>query len=207
MRYLIGIDEAGRGALAGPVCVGAVLYPEDFDWQSAFALVTRPGRAGRDVPILRDSKKLSAQQREVLYTHITEHGRLRHAFALVDAKAIDAVGIVNAAHEAAAVALSRLAVMPERVEVLLDAGLRVPERWTQCSIVRGDETVPAIALASIVAKVTRYRLMEEIAPHYSEYRFEQHKGYGTLAHRRAIGTHGLCDVHRRSFCSSVLLGE
>jgi hypothetical protein len=98
VKYLIGIDEAGRGALAGPVCVGAVLYPEDFDWQAAFSIVTRRG-----LVVLKDSKQLSAQQRELLYEFIVQNGRLRHAFALVDAKAIDTMGIVSASHEAAAI--------------------------------------------------------------------------------------------------------
>jgi ribonuclease HII len=199
VRYVIGIDEAGRGALAGPVCVGAVLYPEDFDWQAAFSIVTRRG-----VVVLKDSKQLSAQQRELLYEFIVDNGRLKHAFALVDAKAIDTIGIVNAAHEAAAIALKRLNVSHEKAEVLLDAGLRVPSHWTQRSIVRGDETIPAIALASIVAKVTRDRLMEEVATLYSNYHFDEHKGYGTLAHRRAIAQSGLSDLHRVTFCSRIV---
>ncbi len=201
MRYLIGIDEAGRGALAGPVCVGAVLYPEDLDWREGFSLVSR-----RE-PILRDSKKLSAQQRAILYEYVTQHGRLRHSFALVDAKAIDSIGIVNAAHEAVAIALSRLGITPSKVEVLLDAGLRAPGVWEQRSIIRGDETIPAIAFASIIAKVTRDRLMEEVALMYTAYRFQEHKGYGTLAHRRAIALEGLCELHRTTFCSHLLHAE
>jgi ribonuclease HII len=199
VKYVIGIDEAGRGALAGPVCVGAVLYPEDFDWQAAFSIITRRG-----LVVLRDSKQLSAQQRELLYEFIVQNGRLRHAFALVDAKAIDTIGIVNAGHEAAAVALKRLGVSPTRAEVLLDAGLRAPSVWEQRSIVRGDETVPAIALASIIAKVTRDRLMEELSPRFAPYGFDEHKGYGTLAHRKAIARRGLTDLHRATFCTRLI---
>lgn len=195
MKYLIGVDEAGRGALAGPVCVGAVLFPEDFDWRKAFALVTRRG-----VPRLRDSKQLSAQQRDLLYEYITAHGRLKHAAALVDASTIDSIGIVNAAHEATAVALSLLGVGATRAKVVLDAGLRAPERWSQESFIRGDETIPAIAFASIVAKVTRDHYMEELADSYAAYNFQQHKGYGTLAHRRAIIRTGLSELHRATFC-------
>jgi ribonuclease HII len=199
VKYLIGVDEAGRGALAGPVCVGVVMMPEDFDWQFAFSLITKRGE-----PRLRDSKQLSAQQRDILYEYIITHGRLRHAFALVDAKAIDEIGIVNAAHEAASVALRRLAVTPSRVEVLLDAGLRVAEVWSQRSIVRGDESVPVIAFASIIAKVTRDRLMEELSSRYASYHFDAHKGYGTLEHRRAISRVGLSDIHRSTFCERLL---
>lgn len=198
MRYVIGIDEAGRGALAGPVCVGAVLMPLDLDWRVAYALVTTRGE-----PRLRDSKQLSAQQREILYEYITTHGRLKHAAAFVDAPVIDSIGIVNAAHEAAAVALSRLGIGHDKAEVLLDAGLRVPDLWQQRSFVRGDETVPAISFASVIAKVTRDRLMESLPESFSEYQFSEHKGYGTLAHRKAIARSGLSVLHRASFCTRL----
>lgn len=194
MRYLIGIDEAGRGALAGPVCVGALLMPAEFDWQSVFALITRRG-----TPQLRDSKQLSAQQRELLYEHITAHGGLRHAAALVEADTIDAIGIANAAREAAAIAVAHLGVSPGRASVLLDAGLSVSQEWEQQSFVKGDETIPAIALASIVAKVTRDRHMESLSLAHAGYGFEKHKGYGTQEHYRAIHLHGISPQHRRTF--------
>lgn len=199
MKFFVGIDEAGRGALAGPVCVGAVLMPEDFDWQAAFALVTRRGD-----PRLRDSKQLSKQQRDTLYEHITSHRRLKHTAAFADAHTIDAIGIVNAAHEATELALGQLGVSAERAEVLLDAGLRAPSTWVQSSHVRGDETIPAIALASIVAKVSRDRAMEELSSRYAPYQFATHKGYGTLVHRRAISQIGLSDIHRTTFCRGLL---
>lgn len=194
MQWLIGIDEAGRGALAGPVCVGAVLYPDDLDWKEAFALVQKRG------PIrLRDSKKLSPQQRDILYEYITEHGRLKHAAAFVDAKTIDTIGIVNSTHEAASVALHSLGVTPSKAKVLLDAGLRVPGQWDQQSFVRGDETIPAISFASIIAKVTRDRFMENLSSEYGVYGFAAHKGYGTQAHVKAIKSFGQSDIHRRTF--------
>ncbi|HUO50861.1 MAG TPA: ribonuclease HII [Candidatus Paceibacterota bacterium] len=201
MEWLIGIDEAGRGALAGPVCVGAVLYPSDFDWKEAFALITKHG-----VPKLRDSKQLTAQQRDTLFEYIAMHGRLKHAFAFVDAKIIDEIGIVNASHEGAAVAITALGIRPDRVRVLLDAGLRVPSRWHQESFVRGDETIPAISFASIVAKVMRDRLMEDLAQIYAAYRFEEHKGYGTADHRLRIRKNGLSELHRVTFCSNLFGG-
>lgn len=193
--YVIGIDEAGRGALAGPVSVGAVLFPSDLDWREAFALVTKRGE-----PRLRDSKKLSAQQRDILFEYIGSHGRLKHACAFVDAEVVDKIGIVNAADEAAAIALSQLGVSPERAEVLLDAGLKVGSQWRQESFIRGDETIPAIAFASIIAKVTRDRHMEALPGKYAGYHFEEHKGYGTLAHRRSIRQLGLSELHRATFC-------
>lgn len=199
--FLIGIDEAGRGALAGPISVGAVLVPDTFNWKEAFALVTRRGRIR-----LRDSKQLSSQQRDILYEYIAEHGRLRHAAALVEAETIDAIGIVNAGHEAAARAIAGLGLLPSRVRVLLDAGLRAPSRYEQESFIRGDETIPAIALASIIAKVTRDRHMEHVAPSYDTYHFDRHKGYATLEHRRAIARSGLSVLHRTSFCTRLRIG-
>lgn len=196
--YLIGVDEAGRGALAGPVCVGAVLYPQDFDWKEVFQLITRKG-----LPKLRDSKKLTAQQRETLYTFIAEHGRLRHATAFVHADVIDAIGIVNAAHEAAAIAIKKLSIDPSRVSVLLDAGLRAPQEWKQQSFIRGDETIPAISFASIVAKVTRDRHMEDLSTTYGAYGFDQHKGYGTDGHFAAIKKFGINPIHRTSFLTRL----
>lgn len=199
MQWYIGVDEAGRGALAGPVCVGAVLYPEDFDWKEVFALITKRG-----MPKLRDSKQLSAQQRQVLYQAITEHGRLRHAHAFVEAEVIDAIGIANAAREAAAVSVARLGISAERVKVLLDAGLSVSSEWHQEAFVRGDETIPAISFASIIAKVTRDTHMETLAESHSGYGFEAHKGYGTAVHRLAIRQHGALPlIHRQSFITAL----
>lgn len=198
VEYYIGVDEAGRGALAGPVSVGAVLYPEDFDWREAFALITKRGE-----PKLRDSKKLSAQQRDILFAYITEHGRLKHASAFVGSDVIDTIGIVNAANEAVALAISMLGVSQTKVKILLDAGLKAPSTWMQESYVRGDENVPAISFASIIAKVTRDRHMEDLAPAYAAYGFEKHKGYGTHDHVQAIRKGGLTTIHRQSFCSGV----
>lgn len=194
MRYEIGIDEAGRGALAGPVCVGAVLAPEGFDWRSIFRSITKRGS-----PQLRDSKQLSAQQREILFSLIEDHGGLRHAYALVSADTIDAIGIANAAREAAAIALGALGITAGRAKVLLDAGLSVSREWEQEAFIRGDENIPAIALASIVAKVSRDRFMEELALSHAQYGFEKHKGYGTRDHYHALHAHGVSPVHRKSF--------
>ena len=199
MRYQIGIDEAGRGALAGPVCVGVVLMPETFEWREVFALITKRG-----APKLRDSKQLTAQQREILYEYITAHGSLRHAHALVEADAIDAIGISNAAREAAAIALRAIVAPWEgqtfpKARVLLDAGLSVSAEWEQESFVKGDERIPVIALASIIAKVSRDRHMDQLALTHQGYGFEQHKGYGTRAHYQAIHAQGVSNQHRRTF--------
>lgn len=199
VQWLIGIDEAGRGALAGPVSVGACLIPADLDWREGFSLITKRGP-----PKLRDSKKMSAQQREILFGYIEEHARIRHASALVSAETIDAIGIANAAREAAAIALTQLSVHPTSVKILLDAGLSVPEMWDQESFVKGDERIPAISYASIVAKVTRDRYMEDIALKHAPYGFDAHKGYGTHAHFLAIRKHGMVpNIHRRTFLTAL----
>ncbi len=111
---------------------------------------------------------------------------------------------MNAANEAAAIAIAELGIRPSRANVLLDAGLRVPRAWRQQAFIRGDENIPAIAFASIIAKVTRDRLMEELADTYTAYKFDEHKGYGTLAHRRAIAQTGLSEIHRATFCTRLL---
>ena len=196
--YVIGVDEAGRGALAGPVCVGAVLFPEDLNLRQCFSLVTKRGE-----PRLRDSKQLSAQQRDILFDYITQHGRLKHAAGMVAAEVIDAMGIVNAAREATAIALRELGMSPERAVVLLDAGLTAPHVWKQESFVRGDENIPAIAFASIVAKVTRDRHMEKMAEIYDKYGFEAHKGYGTPVHMEAVRKYGPNAIHRATFLKGL----
>ncbi len=198
----IGVDEAGRGALAGPVSVGVVMAAEDFDWRVAYALVTKRGEVK-----LRDSKKLSPEQRDTLYEFIIANTQLKHASALVPASQIDAIGIVPATLEAAAMAIASLGVASGSARVMLDAGLRVPDVWQQESFVRGDESIPVIALASIIAKVSRDRMMTKVGPMYAAYGLEGHKGYGTAAHLAAIREHGFSDIHRRSFCGALQMGE
>ena len=202
MHYLIGIDEAGRGPLAGPVAVGAVLVPVDFDWKL--------------VEGVRDSKKLSEKRREEIFARASELEKshsLRYAVSTSSAAYIDRYGIVPAIKRALAEALSKLtedgplhAKDGPRYEILLDGGLHAPSQFsTQKSIIRGDDTEPIISLASIMAKVTRDRLMKRLSAKYPEYDFHVHKGYGTLAHRSAIQMYGLSEVHRTTFCSRILL--
>jgi len=194
VRYLIGIDEAGRGPLAGPVAVGAVMVPTDFDWSVLEGV--------------RDSKKLSEKKREEFFARaveLEESQVLRFAVSTSSAAYIDTYGIVPAIKRALAEALSRLEAEPKDCRVLLDGSLRAPAEYIrQETIIRGDDTEPVISLASIMAKVTRDRLMKQISSKYPEYDFHVHKGYGTLAHRRIIATSGLCDLHRRTFCTRLL---
>lgn len=189
-RYLVGIDEAGRGPLAGPVAVGVVVVPDRFN----FLLLQG----------IRDSKQMKELGREIWYEKLrvleVEHG-LRHRVQFSSARYIDTHGIVPAVRDAIARALRALEVRPEESHIILDGALRAPRRFLyQKTIIGGDESEPLIALASIAAKVRRDRLMRQLALRYPEYGFEVHKGYGTKKHREALVQYGLSDIHRRSFC-------
>jgi len=205
VEYVIGIDEAGRGALAGPVAVGAVLLPSEHNnwkyWK---------GTLSDSVPLeLRDSKKLSEKKREEWFEKIQNKSKkwtpnVHFSVEMVDADFIDSEGIVPACLRAARVAVDGFGIDCKEAQVLCDAGLSVPEKWNQKSIVRGDESEPVIALASIVAKVSRDRLMKDISKKHPEYEFEKHKGYGTKLHCDAIlkkGPVGL--IHRKTFISRL----
>lgn len=174
-----GIDEAGRGPLAGPVVAAAVILPE-----------------GCVIEGLNDSKKLSPKKRELLFSAICEKA-VAYAIAEVNHTRIDEINILQATFEAMRGAAASLAV--PAAFALVDGnrspGLAIPE---QC-IVDGDALVPSIAAASILAKVTRDRFMEQMDAEYPEYGFARHKGYGTKAHYEAILAHGICPIHRRSF--------
>lgn len=189
-RHLIGIDEAGRGPLAGPVSVGAVLLLPHFDR----ALIAS----------VKDSKALTEEAREAWYGKMLiwqREGLIRMRVAYSSAERIDGRGIVWAVSSALARALRALEADPAESLVLLDGGLSAPVPYArQETIIRGDASEPVIALASIAAKVRRDRLMKSLSRHYPGYGFEVHKGYGTRKHQQAIGRLGLCDMHRRTFC-------
>ncbi len=189
-KYLVGIDEVGRGPLAGPVAVGVVVAPYRFD------LGLLEG--------VRDSKKMSELGREIWYEKLrileAEYG-LRHIVQFSSAHFIDTHGIVPAIRAAVTRALRLLEVDPASSHVLLDGALRAPARFvSQETIIRGDETEPLISLASIAAKVKRDRLMRMLAIRYPEYGFEIHKGYGTKMHREVLMKQGLSVIHRKTFC-------
>ncbi|HEY4496453.1 MAG TPA: ribonuclease HII [Candidatus Paceibacterota bacterium] len=194
MKYLVGIDEVGRGPLAGPVAVGVFILKEN---QKRFSLFYKKGKT-----FLRDSKKLSEKQREEWFEIIRaerERGALDFSVSFVSHTMIDKRGLVWALRVAIRHSLARL-LISANAEIFLDGGLRAPEHFkNQWTIIKGDEKVPVIALASIVAKVSRDRLMVRLAKKYPEYGFEKHKGYGTAAHFSAIKKYGLCPIHRRSF--------
>lgn len=199
-KYLIGIDEVGRGPLAGPVMVGAALVPADFDWSV--------------IPGVTDSKKLSEEKRELIFEQantLIALGDIFVAVASVEAKVIDKIGIAPAIRQALKEAIETV-VKESKVEITevlvkLDGGLKAPPDFLyQETIIKGDAKESVIALASIMAKVTRDRLMIKLGnkAKFKVYDFEKHKGYGTEAHRLAIKENGLSTLHRACFCKNVL---
>ena len=178
-RYIAGVDEAGRGPLAGPVSVAAVILPNNLF-----------------LPKLNDSKKLSSKVREELFEEI--HAKaIAIGSALIDAKTIDRINIYQATINGMYESIFSLSPQPQKV--LIDAvkldRLSIPSK----SIIHGDAKSASIAAASIIAKVTRDHLMDVYDRQYPEYGFAQHKGYGTAAHLAALKKYGPCPIHRLSF--------
>ena len=189
MRFVLGVDEAGRGPLAGPVAVGIVAAPEGFD-------------VAKEFPGVADSKQLSEKKRERLFAllevRVTE-GDVRFVVEYGEASAIDARGIAVVIREAVARGIRFLAPDATLASVLLDGALSAPEVYRQQTIIGGDASVPLISLASIAAKVSRDRLMCRLATAYPLYGFERHKGYGTASHYEALRKHGPSSIHRQTF--------
>ena len=178
---IAGIDEAGRGPLAGPVAAGAVIL--------------------HDILYLNDSKKLSAKKRDMLFEQIKEEA-LAWSVGLVDPARIDEINILQATYEAMRLAVSQLKVKPT---VLVNDAVTIPGiALPQVPVIKGDAKCISIAAASILAKVTRDRIMEEMDEKYPEYGFAKHKGYGTKEHMDAIREFGPCPIHRRSFITRIV---
>ena len=185
IEYICGIDEAGRGPLAGPVVVGAVIMPKDSFIEG-----------------VNDSKKVSEKKREKLYDEITQNA-IAWSVGIVDQKTIDEINILNATKLALKKALEGLEKRPDIIMVdALDKmdTLGIP----YISVIKGDAKVYSIAAASIVAKVTRDRIMREWDEIYPKYGFAKHKGYGTADHIKAIKENGPCMLHRDSFIKNFI---
>lgn len=184
-KHIAGLDEAGRGALAGPVCVGTVILPDD----NPHLLQALSG--------VRDSKQLTPRKRDQLAPRIKEIS-LSWGIGFASADEIDAMGIVPATRLAASRALEMLSFFPHFL--LTDFRLELPELDVpQAALVKGDQRSLSIAAASILAKTARDDLMRELDSQYLNYGFIRHKGYGTLIHRKAIQTSGFSPVHRKTF--------
>ena len=185
LLYIAGLDEAGRGALAGPVAVGAVILPNDKTLLSS----TLAG--------VRDSKQMTPRQRESLAPRIKEIA-LTWSVGFADAEEIDLQGIVRATRLAAIRALHQFSITPQYL--LTDFRLELPQlNISQTSLVKGDVRCLSIACASVLAKTERDALMQELDRHHPGYGLGKHKGYGTRAHRSALKRLGLSDIHRKSF--------
>ena len=177
---IAGIDEAGRGALAGPVVAAAVVLPETFRHKK-----------------LNDSKQLLPERREEIYRDLVANASIAWAVGTVDSIEIDRINILRATHKAMRAALLALSRQPDHA--LID-GLPVrPFPLPQTALVDGDCLSLSIAAASVIAKVTRDMMMREFCARFPEYCFSQHKGYGTELHLIKLHTHGPCPIHRRSF--------
>ena len=217
-NYIIGIDEVGRGALAGPVVVAAVAAPIKFKIQNSKLRIKKKTKNSAFLILnsklapLRDSKKLSSKQREEWFKWIKKHtNKLKnvsmfYAVESVSPKIIDKINISQAANLAATNAFRRLIkkVKIKNCRVCLDGGLYLPKILNSKfhilnSIIKGDEKIPAIALASIVAKVHRDKLMKRLHKKYPRYDFINNVGYGVKKHIKAIKKYGLSPIHRKSF--------
>ena len=183
--HIAGIDEAGRGPLAGPVVVGAVILGSNSFIEG-----------------INDSKKISESKREKIYEKITEEA-IAWSVGIVDQKEIDEINILNATKKALTLALEYLTIKPQRI--LVDALEHIDTKGIPyTSIIKGDAKVYSIGAASIIAKVTRDRIMREYDEVYPEYGFAKHKGYGTAAHIEAIKKYGPCSLHRKTFITHFI---
>ncbi len=185
INYICGIDEAGRGPLAGPVVVASVIMPKDSMIEG-----------------VNDSKKVSESKREKLYEKIIEEA-ISYGVGIIDQKEIDEINILNATKKGLTMSLKELKVRPDII--LVDAlngidTLQIPYK----SIIKGDAKAYSISAASIIAKVTRDRIMREWDKIYPQYGFEKHKGYGTAMHINAIKEYGICPLHRLSFVKNFI---
>lgn len=186
-KLIAGVDEAGRGPLAGPVYAAAVILPQDIRLDG-----------------INDSKKLSPKKREELFYEITEKAVCYSVFS-VDEKKIDEINILNATHMAMNGAVNSLSKKPDYV--IIDGNSIKGMDISHETIVKGDAKSISIASASILAKVARDRYITKMAEFYPEYGFEKHKGYGTKEHTDAILKYGVCPIHRKTFLKKILEGE
>jgi ribonuclease HII len=187
IEHIAGVDEAGRGPLAGPVVAAAVIFPKEFFIYG-----------------VDDSKKLQARKREELFIMISQQA-VSVGVGIIDHKVIDRINILQATHLAMRRALENLAVKPDYV--LVDGNSFKHDTLRFQNIIGGDAKSFTIAAASIIAKVTRDRLMCELDACFPHYGFARHKGYGTPQHIEAIRSYGICEIHRKSFHPSILQGE
>lgn len=183
-NIICGVDEAGRGPLAGPVYAAAVILSSDCVIEG-----------------LNDSKKLTEKKREALFDEIKEKA-LAYGIASADEKEIDEINILNATFLAMKRAIDSLSVKPDLA--LIDGNQKPHTDIEEVTVIKGDAKSMSIAAASVLAKVSRDRFMLEMAEKYPQYEFARHKGYGTKLHYEKIAQYGVCDIHRRTFLKKIL---
>ncbi|MBX4200237.1 ribonuclease HII [Candidatus Parcubacteria bacterium] len=193
-RQIVGIDEAGRGPLAGPVAVGGVVIKAGFNKKFFKGI--------------KDSKKLTPEERGLWYLLALEAKRqdnLDFAVSLVSERIIDKHGIAYAIRLGIKRVIEKLGI-DTQAQIFLDGGIKAPERFPhQLTVIRGDEKIPVVSLASICAKVTRDKYMIKLGQKYPDFDFHVHKGYGTLLHRERLKKYGPVEPHRRSFLRNLTL--
>jgi ribonuclease HII len=193
IKFIVGIDEVGRGPLAGPVAVCAFIMPIGFKI-SGFGP-------------LKDSKKLTPKKREEIFCKLEilkNQNKVNYSVCYESAKSIDKIGLSKAIKNCIKKSLKNIKANPKNCLVLLDGGIKAPEEFkNQKTIIKGDEKERAIAFASIVAKVSRDSLMCKMSKKYPKYCFEIHKGYGTKKHCEIIKKEGICKEHRKSFLKKI----
>ncbi len=194
-KYIVGIDEAGRGPLAGPLAVAAIATTARI---SNFKFIISKSNL-KFLKGIRDSKKLSAKQREKWREIIRDNFECK--YVLISHKIIDKIGISGATKIAVARVLRKFSKKTDLV--LLDGSLFAPKQYIQKTIIKGDEKIPLISAASIIAKTTRDAKMLQFHKKFPQYCFHKHKGYATKLHYRMLKKHGLCPIHRRSFCKFI----
>jgi ribonuclease HII len=196
MKYLVGIDEVGRGPVAGPVYVCAFLAETD-EIENIVSGIKLP---------LRDSKKLTEKMRDKWFAYLLDlakQKKIRYIMTKASNTEIDDKGIAVCIRAAVDNCLEKLNFDPAETKVFLDGGLKTLDKYNQETVIKGDENIPVIALASIVAKVSRDREMTELAKIHDKYSWEENKGYGTKAHMDAIREFGTCELHRVSFLKNA----
>jgi ribonuclease HII len=195
-KRVVGLDEAGRGPLAGPVVAAAVMLNSKFKMQNA--------KLKFKIQNLRDSKKLTVKQREEWYKILTKDPQIEWGIGRVSEKIIDKINIKNAAELAMEKALKNLEKkMKKKADFLIIDGNHINSKSLKARsyklIIKGDEKVLSCAIASIIAKVTRDKIMEKYAKKFPQYGFDRHKGYPTRLHLKMLKKHGPCKIHRKSF--------
>lgn len=183
--HIAGVDEAGRGPLCGPVVAAAVILPKNLYIEG-----------------VNDSKKLSEKKREKIYEEITNNKEIVYAVGMSDVDVIEEVNILNATKLAMIQAINNLRVKPDFV--IIDGNQNINIDMQSQTLVSGDSKSASIAAASIIAKVTRDKMMQIYDKEYPEYNFSKNKGYGTKTHIEAIKKYGLCNIHRPSFCKHFI---